>query len=367
MKILQVIPNLCFGGAETMCENLTYALKNLGHQVSVVSLYDQPTPISQRMEAAGVSVTYLDKKPGLDLSMLPKLRAIFRAERPDVVHTHLDCIKYAVPAAKLAGVKRCVHTVHSVAEKEAEGTLQKVTNRFFYQRGWSVPVALSREVRQSIVEFYHLPAERVPVVLNGIDLSRYQPRPREASGHRCNLVHVGRMDTPKNQERLLHAFRQVQDACPGTRLTLVGDGALRPRLEALAEELGLKETVVFAGMQADVRPFLAEGDIFVLSSDYEGIPMTIIEAMAMGLPIVSTAAGGVPDLVEDQKTGLLTPCDAQELAKALLRLTEDPSLRQTLGQAAREGSKRFSSESMARAYLAVYPHHPVEGTSASEE
>lgn len=367
MKILQVIPNLCFGGAETMCETLTYALKDLGHQVRVVSLYDQPTPISRRMEAAGVPVTYLDKKPGLDLSMVTKLRAIFREEKPEVVHTHLDCIKYAVPAAKLAGVKRCIHTVHSVADKEAEGTLQKVTNRFFYQRGWSLPVALSQEVRRSVAAVYHLPAERVPVVMNGIDLSRYQPRPREISGGPCRLVHVGRMDTPKNQERLLYAFRQVGDVCPSTRLTLVGDGALRPRLEALTGELGLNETVVFAGMQADVRPFLAEGDIFLLSSDYEGIPMTIIEAMAMGLPIVSTAVGGVPDLVEDQKTGLLTPCDAQALAAAILRLTEDPSLRHTLGQAAREGSKRFSAVSMARAYLAVYQDYPVEGTSASEE
>ena len=99
MKILQVIPYFCFGGAETMCENLTYALRDLGHDVVVVSLFDERTEISGRMEAAGVRIRYLGKKPGLDVSVVPKLMKIFREERPDVVHTHLNVILYAVMAA----------------------------------------------------------------------------------------------------------------------------------------------------------------------------------------------------------------------------------------------------------------------------
>ena len=115
MKILQVIPYFCFGGAETMCENLTYALKTMGHSVTVVSLYNEKTPIARRMEEAGVRLLYLDKQLGLDLSMVPKLMHIMKQEKPDVVHTHLDVIKYAVAAAKLCGIRRCVHTVHNVA------------------------------------------------------------------------------------------------------------------------------------------------------------------------------------------------------------------------------------------------------------
>ena len=135
MKILQVIPYFCFGGAETMCENLTYVLQKQGHQVTVVSLYARRTPISERMEHAGVRILYLDKKMGLDLSMIPKLRKIMRAEQPDVVHTHLDVIKYAVAAARMAGVHKCVHTVHNVADKEAEGRVQKIINSFYFKRG----------------------------------------------------------------------------------------------------------------------------------------------------------------------------------------------------------------------------------------
>ena len=98
MKILQVIPYFCFGGAETMCENLTHALISQGHEVTVVSLYQERTPISQRMEEAGVKILYLDKKLGLDLSMVPKLMKIMGQVKPDVVHSHLNVIKYTVAA-----------------------------------------------------------------------------------------------------------------------------------------------------------------------------------------------------------------------------------------------------------------------------
>lgn len=354
MKIIQVLPYFCFGGAETMCENLTYALHTLGHEVLVVCLYDRKTPISQRMEKAGVRLVFLDKKPGLDLSMLPKLKQFFQREHPDVVHTHLDVIKYAVPAAKLAGVSRCIHTVHSVAHKEAEGILQKCTNHFFYHAGWSVPVALSQEVQQTIVEFYNLPKTSVPVVMNGIDMSRCTPKKDYAMGNPWRFVHVGRLDTPKNQERLLRAFRMILDTHPQAHLTLVGDGALREHLEAVTRELGLEQAVFFAGMQENVRPFLEEADIFVLTSDYEGIPMTILEAIGTGLPIVSTAVGGVPDVVENEKTGLLVPPEEAAVANACLRLAEDASLRQMLGKAALSGSNRFSSQAMSRAYVAIY-------------
>lgn len=354
MKIIQVLPYFCFGGAETMCENLTCALRQLGHEVTVVSLYNEHTPISQRMEAAGVPIRYLDKKLGLDLSMISKLAAIFREEKPDVVHTHLDVIKYAVPAARLAGVKRCVHTVHSVAHKEAEGRLQKLSNRFFYHAGWSAPVALSREVQQTILEFYGLPERAVPVVMNGIDLSQCVAKEDYAMADPWRFVHVGRLDTPKNQERLLRAFRKVLDTHPRARLTLVGDGDLRPRLEALTAELDLRDAVIFAGMQENVHPFLAEADIFVLTSDYEGIPMTILEAMGTGLPIVSTAVGGVPDVLADGKTGLLTAPDVEAVAEACQRLATDASLRETLGRSALADSVRFSARTMAKSYLDIY-------------
>ena len=354
MKIMQVIPSFCFGGAEIMCENLCYALTAMGHEVLAVSLYREHTPISRRMEAAGVRIEYLDKTLGLDLSMVGKLTNLMKWERPQVVHTHLDVIKYAAAAAKLAGVKKCVHTVHSVAYKEAEGRIQKIINNTYYKLGWSRPVALSPEVRDTIASFYDMDRDRISVIYNGVDLSRCIPKEGYTAGETVNILHVGRFDVPKNHPGLLRTFRKLIDRGQNCHLHLVGDGDLRPEMEALAENLELTKYVTFHGMQSNVYPYLHEADVFVLPSLYEGIPMTIIEAMGTGLPIAASRVGGIPDLLRNGESGLLVPCEEEAVADALEMLVKDADLRERMGRSAKQDSQRFSALTMAEEYCKIY-------------
>lgn len=352
MKILQVIPYFCFGGAETMCENLTYALQKLGHRVVVASLFTQRTEIACRMEEAGVSIRYLDKKPGLDVSMVLKLTKLIREEKPDVVHTHLNVIQYAVTAARLAGGIPCVHTVHNVARVEAEGTAQAIFNRFYYRRGWSVPVALSPEVRQTVTEFYGL--ADVPVIFNGVNLHSCVPKTDYGLKDTVSLLHIGRFDEQKNHAGLLQAFAKLLKSHPNCRLTLLGDGQLRPAMEDCARELGIDDAVRFLGNQADVHPFLHDADIFLLPSRFEGMPMTIIEAMGTGLPIAAAKVGGVPDMLRDGESGLLTSWEPDDICSACERLIDSEALREKLGRNALADSSRFSAETMARRYCEEY-------------
>ncbi|MDD5864117.1 MAG: glycosyltransferase [Firmicutes bacterium] len=352
MKIVQVIPYFCYGGAETMCESLTYALKRMGHTVLVVSLYDRRTEISKRMEAAGVPIRYLDKKLGLDVSMVPKLVRIFREERPDVVHTHLDVIKYAVAAARLSGVKHCLHTVHNVAQEEAEGRAQVMINGFYFHRGWSEPVALSPEVQRTVKEVYSL--DRIPVIYNGVDLSRCVPKERYSLGDTVTLMHIGRFDEQKNHAGLLLAFEKLLQIHPNCRLNLLGDGQLRKPMEDYVRELGIEHAVRFLGNQTDVHPYLHEADIFLLPSKFEGMPMTILEAMGTGLPIVASGVGGVPDMLRDGESGLLVRCDPEQVCAACAKLIDSEALREKLGRNALADSARFSADTMARQYCAEY-------------
>ena len=354
MKILQVIPYFCFGGAETMCENLTYALMEMGHHVTVVSLYDEQTPIARRMEAAGVQILYLDKKLGLDLSMVPKLMKIMKREKPDVVHTHLDVIKYAVAAAKLCGIKRCVHTVHNVAHEEAEGRLQKIVNTIYFKLGWSVPVALSPEVRKTIISFYGLKETAVPMIFNGVDLEKCLVKTAYALSQPAVLLHIGRFNEQKNHRGLLEAFARILAVYPDCHLKLIGEGDLREEAEKVAETLGIREKVSFLGNQTNVYPFLQKADIFLMPSKFEGMPMTIIEAMGTGLPVVASAVGGVPDMLEDRVSGMLVSCEPEAVAQAVLQLLEQEELRKTLGSNALHGSRQFGAEHMARCYCDVY-------------
>ena len=354
MKIVQVIPYFCFGGAETMCENLTYALKKLGHSVTVVCLLPERTPISERMERAGVRVRYLDKKLGLDLSMIQKLTKLFREEKPDVVHTHLNVLKYTAPAAKLAGVPRCVHTIHNVADKEAEGRVSGMISGFAFRKGWSIPVALSPLVHQSVMDYYGLKAEQIPTVFNGVPLNRCIPRETYALGEKAVLVHVGRFNEQKNHSGLLEAFRLLLEIHPQCRLRLVGDGDLRADMETLAKEKGISDAVEFCGMQSNVYPYLHDADIFTLPSIYEGNPMTIIEAMGTGLPIVASRVGGIPDMIHDGESGILVEPEPRAVCDALARMVEDGALRRRLGENAKAQSRQFSAEHMAEDYLTCY-------------
>lgn len=354
MKILQVIPYFCFGGAEIMCENLCYALKALGHEVTAVSLYDEHTPIAERMEKAGVRILYLDKKLGLDVSMVPKLVKIMKREQPDVVHTHLDVIKYAAAAAKIAKVPKCIHTVHSVACKEAEGKAQKIINKTYFKLGWSVPVALSAEVQETIADFYGLDKQRIPTIYNGIDLSKCIPKEDYSLGEKVTFLHVGRFDVPKNHAGLLKAFRELHEKYPQCRLRLVGDGDLRADMEMLAAELGISQWVEFCGMQSEVHPYLHDADIFILPSIYEGNPMTIIEAMGTGLPIIATTVGGIPDMLRNAETALLVPCETEAICEACEKMLGDEALRARLGKNAKMDSPRFSAAYMAERYCETY-------------
>ena len=354
MKVLQVIPYFCFGGAETMCENLSYGLAALGHTVTVVSLYNEQTPIAQRLEQAGIRVVYLDKKLGLDFSMVPKLVKIMRREKPDVVHTHLDVIKYAAAAAKISGVRRCIHTVHNVAYEEAEGRLQKIINTVYFKLGWSVPVALSPEVLRTIVSFYGLKEEQVPMIFNGVELGNCRPKEQYSLGEPACILHVGRFNDQKNHKGLLEAFAEIVKSRPNCCLKLIGDGSLQQEMEQYAEKLGIREKVSFLGNQTSVYPFLQEADVFLLPSKFEGMPMSIIEAMGTGLPIVASAVGGVPDMLRDGESGMLVSIDPKEVAKAVLTVLEQEDLRKKLGTNALADSRRYGAEYMAQHYAAVY-------------
>lgn len=159
MKIIQIIPEFGLGGAEIMCENLTYELLKSGYDVIIISMFSYHSAITERLEKAGVDIRYLGKKSGFDLSMIWKMRKIFKVNHVDVVHTHRYCAQYAIPAAVLAGIKRRIHTVHNIAQKE-NGKFARKLNKFFFKYCNVIPVALSDLIRDSVVKEYKLKREK---------------------------------------------------------------------------------------------------------------------------------------------------------------------------------------------------------------
>ena len=352
MKIMQIMPEFLFGGAEIMCENLSYGLKELGQDVVVVSLYDLDTPITQRMKANNIKVVSLQKKKGLDLSIIPKLRKLIKNEKPDVLHTHRYVTAYTVPAALGLNIRQ-IHTLHSVAQKE-NGYLGKKLNKFFFHKCGVVPVALSEIVKDTVVNVYNISAEKIPVVYNGIPLSNYSQKSTYDLSSPIRVLHIGRFTEAKNHNVLLQALRNVHEKNNDVVLTLVGDGELKIDIMNMIKDYNMESYVHCLGTLDNVNRVLNDSDIFLLPSVYEGMPMTLIEAMATGMPIIASRVGGIPNMVKDHFDALLIEPEVDELVDAIFKLIKQPDTRRYLGQNAIESSAKFSSLAMAKGYLSLY-------------
>ena len=352
MRIVQIMPEFGLAGAEIMCENLTYELVRLGHHVTVVSMYDYHSAITERFEKAGIDVRYLGKKSGFDFSMIRKMKKILKEIKADVVHTHRYCAQYAVPAAILAGVKCRVHTVHSVA-KEENGKLARKLNKIFFKKNGLVLVALSEKIQDTIVDEYGMEKHFVPVIFNGINLKKCNVKKDYSYNEKFKIMHVGRFQDVKNHKGLIAAFEIFNQKYPNSELHLIGDGENKKEIEELVVTKNLSDSVVFYGLQSNVHQFLSNMDVFTLPSLYEGIPMTLIEAMGTGLPIVATAVGGITDML-DENSAQLVPVDVEAIAQAFEKYYLSYDLRKFNGENALKAAERFSAEKMAREYINIY-------------
>lgn len=353
MKVLQVMPEFGVAGAETMCKDLSLELKKLGVDVVVVSLYDYHSSLTEQLESAGVKVIYLGKKRGFDLRMKGRLYKVFKEEKPDAIHMHRHLMQYAVPAAKKAKIKNLFYTVHSIASNE-NNKIALYLNKIYFKRYGVCPVALSGIVQESVIAQYGLKKGRIPIVFNGVNLTKCTPKTDYSLKGKFTIIHVGRFCDVKNHTMLLTAFLKFNRQIPNSRLVLVGDGEGRSAAEAFVAKNGLTESVEFAGLQANVFPYLAKADIFTLPSKCEGMPLTIIEAMGTGLPIVATKVGGTAALVDNGVEGILTPVDSDELADAFVTLAKDSAVREKYGKNGLKKAKLFSARRMAEEYIKLY-------------
>ena len=354
MKILQIMPAMELAGAQTMLENLIGELiKYKDVKVEVVSFYNTKSAITDRLERKGIKIHYLNKKKGPDISIFFKLCYIIKKFSPDVIHTHIYTLSYVFLSLKLMGMSkkiRIIHTIHNVAEKEVPPKIQKLYNIYFHKKN-IIPVAISEQVHKSVISRYNLKEEEVPIIYNGIDLKKC----RIKGNYKFNnfLLHVGRFSEQKNHEELIESFGKCLQINSKLKLYLVGIGEKKDLIEKKVRNMKLENHVIFVGALSSCYEIMNKADIFLLPSKWEGMPMTLIEAMATGLPCVAYPIGGIPDIIEDNITGLL-PKNVEELSECILKLSNNEKLRKKIGRNAQKFSVLFSSENMCNRYLKLY-------------
>jgi glycosyltransferase involved in cell wall biosynthesis len=365
LRVLQLVPSLRTGGAERVVADLARQLRWLGHTVAVASMFGPlATRLERDLEADGVPVLFLGKRPGLDLRMCLRIARTLRAFRPDVVHTHHYALRYALPAVATSARCRFVHTVHNLARFEIDRPSRLLQSVAYRRR--VVPVAIGEAVARSFEEEYGRPPGQV--IPNGIRVVEFSAPAGARERVRASLaippgaptfVCVGRLQEQKNHAGLVRAFASERLRARGAYLLLAGDGELRAALERRVEAAGLRDRVRFLGVRSDVPSVLAAADAFVLASSWEGNPLSVMEAMAAGKPVVAAAVGCLPELVARGAGRLVPPGDEPALEAAMHELASDAALARRMGAAAaRVAVERFDHAVMARAYERLYRETP---------
>ena len=349
------------GGPALHVSYLSAGLRDRGYETTLVagsvSRGEQSMAyVAEELGVPVVTIPHLHREisPLRDLLATARLARIMRSERPTILHTHTaKAGAVGRMAALLAGRARppiIVHTFHGHVLRGYFGRFWTGVFRLLERMLAHITdalVAVSPEVRDELVALGVAPASKFRVIRLGIALDTRIPADDAARAETRRVMGIpdgrfvvgwiGRMTGVKRTDVLLRGFRALREDGVDAVLCMVGDGPDRESVEQLADELGIVRECLFTGYQEDVGPFFAAFDVFVLPSGNEGTPVTAIEALAAGCPVVATRVGGVPDVVTDGEDGfLVSPAAVDELAGRLGELARDPDLRARMGASGRE-------------------------------
>jgi glycosyltransferase involved in cell wall biosynthesis len=346
IKTVVLLQDLEFGGTQRYAVNL---LKHLDRQVFSPELWvlrsgEDMAPLARE---TGVTIRWLSHSSWVSPHSLFNLARKLREEKPDLLYTLT-----VVPNIWGNMLGRAVQ-VPGIVSGARNGTV-RFMERFTYRLSTRI-ICNSQADRDTLVLNLSLNPDRITVIHNAVDTDYFTPDLSRIDEH-PTAVFVGRLVEQKDPLVLLEAFRLVTREIPEARLIMIGNGHLKEPSEEFLRANGLEKNVTMLPGTRDIREHLRGDRIFVLPSRYEGSPNVIIESMAMGLPVVATAVGGVPDLVVDGETGFLVdPSDPAMLVRCLSRLYADSGLRREMGRKARDRVLAFHSmENMARSTEKVF-------------
>lgn len=366
-KVCQVLHSLTIGGAEVLAARLARRLQDR-YEFAFACL-DSLGILGEELRREGFAVEVVTRRSGIDLKCARRLAEFFRRFGADVVHAHqYTPFFYALVARAWRRRPPVLFTEHGRTYPDYPRRKRIVFNRLALRRSDRV-VAVAEAVRRALVANEGIAAPRIEVIYNGVDVAAFDGSPdlrdcdriqaRAELGIGANelvLVQVARLDMLKDHLTAIRTMQRVTAVRSDVRLLLVGDGPERSRIEAEVVACGLQSQVRLLGTRQDVARWLHAADLYLLTSVSEGIPVTMIEAMAARLPVVATRVGGVSEVVIEGQTGLLAASgDDAAIADAVLRLASDARQRTQMGQAGHDRAEaRFSQRDMHEAFARCY-------------
>lgn len=358
--IVQVVLTLGVGGTERLVVEICQRLRSR-FRMAVCTL-EEPGAWAHCLQERGIEVVPLRRRPGFHPWLGYRIAQVARRHQASVIHCHhYSPFVYGAIATRM-WPGRMVFTEHGRLSDGPPSLKRRIVNPILGRLPGSL-FAVSRALRDSMID-EGFPADRLEVIHNGIDpglpptdFERRSARRRLGILDTTLVVGtIARLDAVKDLGTLIEAIALLRQSLPDVVLVVVGDGDERRRLKEIARRCGVQMAVNFFGQRNDARRLLPAFDAYVNSSTSEGVSLTILEAMAAGLPVVATRVGGTPEILTDGLTGLLVPARSPAtVARALRRLAGDPAQRRALGSAARLAVERsFTIDRMVEDYAQVY-------------
>jgi len=364
LRVAFVVHLMQVAGAEVLVRETIRRLR--GRIVPTIFCLDAVGRIGEELVADGVDLVCFGRKPGRDLGVSRKIARAIRERDIQVVHAHqYTPFFYSALAKPLCAFRpKVILTEHGRHYPDRVSPLRRAVNRLALDRLADAVTACCRFSKDGLVKTDGFAGARIEVIENGIEVDAYGPPADKALAKadvgldpdRRYLIHVARHHPVKDQATLLRGFAQAAPNLPGVDLLMVGDGPLRGELEALAVELRVPERVKWLGIRTDIPDLMRAADAFALTSLSEAASLTLLEALASGLPAVATAVGGNPEIVRHEREGLLFPrADAAACAGAIRRLFTDDELAARLGANGRARAvERYQLGATVEAYYNLY-------------
>ena len=365
-RVLHVIYQYSIGGLEKVMSECINHLDD-GYEHRVVSLTTMSAYAAENLNR-NICIDVMNKRPGNDWSLFIRLYRLIRSFKPDVLHTYnLPTLEYQL-VGFLARVKTRVHAEHGrdfsdpKGENKKYNLLRRLLNPFIHQ--W-IPV--SADLHQWLRKI-GLPQRKMQLIYNGVDTQQFHPiqvgevvPPIAGFPTKDHFVigTIGRLDPVKNQASLIRILSHIHTLKPELKgklaVVIVGDGSVATKLAKAIQAAGLQDMIWMPGTRYNIPEIMRYLDLFVLPSIAEGVPMTLLEAMASGLPVICSQVGGIPEVIVEGCGIMLAPTDEQAWAEAIIALVADQTKARVLGEKARQHVEtQYSIQSMVKQYRQLY-------------
>ena len=346
MKVLHVISSLGIGGAERLISDMLPQMKTAGVDVSLLVYRRLYNDFEKKLEDAGVNIISLEVKsnynPRIVFSLVNAIKGF------DVIHVHLFPALYQVALANTFVHKRLIYTEHSTTNKRRNKIVFRNLERIVYEKYSSI-VSVSDDVQKSLMRWLNIHDHRFIVIRNGIDLKSYNIPPKKGD-YPVNLLMISRFVPAKDQETVIRAMRLIDKK---VHVVFVGDGETKQLCEELARKIGVAERCHFVGSQSNIPHYISKADVGILSSHWEGLPISSLEMMAGGLPVIASDVEGLRQVIGGAGV-LFKERDDQELADIVNRMVIDGNYRESVALCCQKRASKYDVKETVRKYLKLY-------------